>query len=409
MSFFATPVQSQSVEELKQLIDEQNTAIERLSKEEQAVAAELETIGKQANTLENEKKRIEATRKQVQNSINSTQTKIKATELTISRLSLEITARGKDADASRGVIAKAIRDINIQDSVSIAEVILSGASISDATNVSAELASFHTSVRDRLADVEEAKRDLESKKVQSEKARRELLSLRTDLSARRAILDQSIKEQQALIAETQGKESVYKAKLADVQARKAAFERELSSFESQLGLVVDAGKLPSSGSGVLLWPLEKITVTQYFGNTSFATKNPQIYNGRGHTGVDFRASVGTRVTSALGGLVSGTGNTDLVRGCYSYGKWVLIKHPNGLSTLYAHLSLISVSEGQTVNAGQIIGYSGNTGYSTGPHLHFAVFATEGVRVQKFSSSVNCKNAEIPVADPKAYLNPLSYL
>ena len=167
--------------------------------------------------------------------------------------------------------------------------------------------------------------------------------------------------------------------------------------------------IPKTGSGVLIWPLDNVYITQYFGNTSFATANPQVYNGRGHTGIDFRASIGTPVRSSLSGVVQGTGNTDAIRGCYSYGKWIMIKHPNGLSTLYAHLSLQNVIIGQEVKTGQVIGYSGNTGYSTGPHLHFGVYATQGVKIQTFSTSVNCRGAVIPVADYKAYLNPLSFL
>jgi murein DD-endopeptidase MepM/ murein hydrolase activator NlpD len=108
-------------------------------------------------------------------------------------------------------------------------------------------------------------------------------------------------------------------------------------------------------------------------------------------------------------VIPDTGNTGTVRTCYSYGKWVLIQHPNGLSTLYAHLSLQSVSEGQSVSTGQIIGYSGNTGYTTGPHLHFGVYASQGIEVVKLTNSRNCRGVRLPVADFKAYLNPLSYL
>jgi murein DD-endopeptidase MepM/ murein hydrolase activator NlpD len=113
--------------------------------------------------------------------------------------------------------------------------------------------------------------------------------------------------------------------------------------------------------------------------------------------------------AAMSGKIIGISNTDLVPGCYSYGQWIMIKHPNGLSTLYAHLSVESVAVGDTVATGQIIGYSGNTGYTTGPHLHFGVYASDGVQIKKFDTSINCKGATIPVADFKAYLNPLSYL
>jgi len=111
--------------------------------------------------------------------------------------------------------------------------------------------------------------------------------------------------------------------------------------------------------------------------------------------------------------VKAVGNTDKVRGCYSYGKYVLVKHNNGLSTLYAHLSFIKVNKGDTVITGDTVGYSGNTGYSTGPHLHFAVYASQGVRIVRYGDYVkgktNCGNAYIPVAPLNAYLNPLDYL
>ncbi|MEK7614182.1 MAG: M23 family metallopeptidase, partial [Patescibacteria group bacterium] len=107
-----------------------------------------------------------------------------------------------------------------------------------------------------------------------------------------------------------------------------------------------------------------------------------------------------------------TGNTD--NQCYgvSYGKWVLVRHTNGLSTLYAHLSLIKVSPGEAVQKGDILGYSGNTGYSTGPHLHFAVFASQAVHVSgptEYKSRICGTYLKIPVAPKSGYLNPLSYL
>jgi murein DD-endopeptidase MepM/ murein hydrolase activator NlpD len=77
--------------------------------------------------------------------------------------------------------------------------------------------------------------------------------------------------------------------------------------------------------------------------------------------------------------------------------------------MYAHLSSFAVAKGDIVKSGQVIGYSGNTGYSTGPHLHFTVYASQGVKVMQYTSSVSCKHATIPIADPKAYLDPMLYL
>jgi murein DD-endopeptidase MepM/ murein hydrolase activator NlpD len=114
------------------------------------------------------------------------------------------------------------------------------------------------------------------------------------------------------------------------------------------------------------------------------------------------------VKAVLDGVVEGIGNTDEQRGCYSYGKWVLIKHSNGLTSLYAHLDLIKAVPGSQVSEGEIIGYSGQTGYATGPHLHLTLLASQGVTIQQYSSSKNCKNTKIPIASPNAYLDPMQY-
>jgi murein DD-endopeptidase MepM/ murein hydrolase activator NlpD len=115
--------------------------------------------------------------------------------------------------------------------------------------------------------------------------------------------------------------------------------------------------------------------------------------------------------SAAGGVVKGTGNTDLTCKGASWGQWVLIQHDNGLTTLYGHLSVIKVVKGQRVDVGDTIAYSGNTGASTGPHLHFTVYATDGVKIGNLPSSA-CKGkvyTEPLLTEKGAYLNPLNYL
>jgi murein DD-endopeptidase MepM/ murein hydrolase activator NlpD len=86
-----------------------------------------------------------------------------------------------------------------------------------------------------------------------------------------------------------------------------------------------------------------------------------------HNGVDIRAKTGTWVGAAAEGTVIHAGWIN------GYGKTIKIKHENGYVTMYAHLSEIHVKNGQKVAAGKLIGKSGSTGHSTGPHLHFSIF------------------------------------
>ena len=86
-----------------------------------------------------------------------------------------------------------------------------------------------------------------------------------------------------------------------------------------------------------------------------------------HTGIDLRAPIGTPVVAAMDGVVSVVGENR------TYGRYIIITHPNGYKTFYAHLNSVSVRRGDRVQQGRRIGESGNTGRSTGPHLHFSVF------------------------------------
>jgi murein DD-endopeptidase MepM/ murein hydrolase activator NlpD len=93
-----------------------------------------------------------------------------------------------------------------------------------------------------------------------------------------------------------------------------------------------------------------------------------------HSGQDFAVPVGTPVKAASGGVVVKAGPNGGGDGS-AYGNAIVIKHGNGKYSQYAHLSKINVNVGQTVNAGKLIALSGNTGNSSGPHLHFEIRTT----------------------------------
>ena len=81
--------------------------------------------------------------------------------------------------------------------------------------------------------------------------------------------------------------------------------------------------------------------------------------------------------------------------------------------MYSHLSQIIAYNGQTVATGDLLGYSGETGYATGPHLHFGVYVSSATQILKLGSATKsttpCANAVMPVAPLEGYLNPLNYL
>jgi len=127
---------------------------------------------------------------------------------------------------------------------------------------------------------------------------------------------------------------------------------------------------PGIGSGVLGWPLDGGGWHYVLSSLYGMRFHPILQEWRSHNGIDILANYGDAIYAAQGGTVV-TANTD---GWGSgYGNYVVIDHGNGLSTLYGHMSSVAVSAGDTVYQGQVIGYVGTTGMSTGPHLHFEVY------------------------------------
>ena len=408
--FTVNDVDASVIDELRDRIADRNTKIQELEKEIVKYQDDLEEVGEEKQTLTNEVKTLDISRQKIGADIRLTQSKIDSTGLQIEELSYDIGTKQTKIGKNTEAIARTIRAINEIESDSLIEIVLSNNNLSEFLNQIETLQQFQSTMRDDVKRLTTLKDDLEDKKSNTEKKKKELANFKGDLSDQKYVLDINRKDKNTLLSITKNKESNYQNLLDEkVEARKA-FEKELLDLESQLKIEIDPNKIPPAGKGVLAWPLDSVKVTQYFGNTKFARSGG--YNGSGHNGVDFRASSGTKVKTALTGTVEAVGDTDKVKGCYSYGKYALVKHNNGLTTLYAHLSYIKVRKGDTVITGDTVGYSGKTGYSTGPHLHFGVYASQGVRIVRYGdykAKTNCADAYIPVAPLNAYLNPMDYL
>lgn len=141
-------------------------------------------------------------------------------------------------------------------------------------------------------------------------------------------------------------------------------------------LTIPGGKVDAPAPVTPPAPKPKPVPTSYQapvpGGVSQSYRNPGSYAAGFHTGVDFRCNAGTPVRSAGPGTVVATGGEGA-----AYGNHVKVRHPDGRYTLYAHLSSVAVVNGQSVQGGTKVGACGNTGTSTGAHLHFEVRAGNG--------------------------------
>lgn len=403
-------IQAQTIAELEARIETRNKDIAALEKEIAQYQSQIVKTNQEAKTLKELISTLETTRKKLDADIALTQNKIQTANLTIAQLRQKIAQYESEIEINQKGIETALKSIYRQEQTPLITSVLGSSDIIDIWHNVKELNDFNLDINKRIVVLEDLKIELDEKQKQQQIQKNNLSEQQNTLSDQKKVVEYNKAQQNKVLTETQNKEALYQKQLAEKKALRDAFQKELDLYESQLRIAIDPNSYPSPRRGVLLWPLDKVILTQYFGNTAFATANAAVYGGKGHNGIDLGASIGTKIKAPLSGTVMGSGNTDNTCPNASYGKWVLLKHDNGLSTLYAHLSVISVESGQKVSTGQIIGYTGNTGYSTGPHLHFTVYASQGVQlVNRPSSACGGKTYYIPVADYKAYLNPLSYL
>ena len=181
------------------------------------------------------------------------------------------------------------------------------------------------------------------------------------LTASKKELEGEISESMKLLAEyiktEEGKQAEYDA----IKAEEEALDDLMAAAEAkarELGLNDIAGTV-----GGYIWPCNGIRwITSMFGGR----QSPGGIGSTNHKGVDIGTPLGTPVLAAKSGTVTSANWNG------GYGECVVINHGGGNSTLYGHLSSYNVKIGDTVKQGQVIAYSGNTGRSTGPHLHFGI-------------------------------------
>jgi len=416
----------ESVEELQEKIKDSQKELEKIEAEIKAYEKQLTQVGAEKSTLQNAIKELDLARQKLQGNIRATQQKINSTDLEIQELEREIYVKELEIERNMDAVARSFQTIDQIESQSFIEMVLGNDSLADVWDMLEQQTSIQESLREGIRVLSALRDEYQTAKEATLDKREQLGVLASELTGEKRALDGTRTQKDTLLSQTKNKEAEYQRVLEQKRAARAAFEKAIADYESQIRFILDPSTIPRAGSGVLRWPVDagfmaqcasrqstfgnSYCLTQYFGNTAFAKSG--AYNGQGHNGIDFGVPTGTKITAALGGTVVETGNTDAVSGCLSYGKWVLIEHGNGLSTLYAHLSSINVTGGQSVSTGQLIGHSGNTGYSTGPHLHFTVVASKGVQVVRLGdvkSITSCGPARVPVAGFEAYINPLDYL
>lgn len=217
-----------------------------------------------------------------------------------------------------------------------------------------------TSDADVVDELRLAEEDQVRQQLAAEAARAQAEARRTETQERLVSLEGAVAEQTALKVSVDARQAEVLAEIELLSAAEAQLNAVIEwgvASQQAAGTspapVVGGGSAGAASSGGCVTPARG-TTTSEFGSRW----------GRLHAGIDIAAPIGTPIWAAKAGtvVVAGTQN--------GYGTTVVLDHGGGMTTLYGHQSRLAVSTGQSVSQGQVIGYVGNTGRSTGPHLHF---------------------------------------
>ena len=372
----ASPVASgqESASEQKQIVDGRINALERKIQEarerEGVLTSQIEQVTAKINALQSDVDVASARLDQLESVLALHQRKLdRLNELYAlqTRKLVFLQRQHKEAVAR---LSKRLVEIYTSERTSEISVVLESGSFSDMLDQLEFLNTIGRQDQKIATEVKAAKLQMQETRNSTRKTRRQVAETTRTVAARtaeqRAVRDRLAWSQRALatarrdkretLATVQEDKADALAHMVELQAQSASLAAKIRSAQSTS--VVTTGAPSASG---FVWPVHGV-LTSGFGWRW----------GRMHEGIDLAVSSGTPVVASAAGTV-------IVAGWMGgYGNLVVIDHGGGISTAYAHNTSVTVGVGQQVAQGQLIAYSGNTGNSTGPHVHFEVRVNGGV-------------------------------
>ena len=354
-------------------IDELKDQAAQLDQQREQLQAQLDAVRDDKDQAMEQKELLERQINATQAEIDNIQAQIDAYTQLISEKEAELAQAEADEAQLYDQFCQRVRYMEEQGEVSYWSILFSSSDFSDLLDnfmMVEEFIAYDNRLMEEILALQEQieadKAALESARSEQEAARQEQVEARNALQAQEAEVDK-------LIDQIKGQEDLLEAQEAQLRAAAEAADEEIRRLEQLMAAEI-AGVPSETG---YLWPLPASwnTLSSLYGTR----KDPFTGRPGNHTGIDIPASKNTEIYASKSGVViTSTYNSG------GYGNYVVVSHSDGTSTLYAHMNKRNATVGQKVNQGDVIGYVGTTGRSTGNHLHFEV-RVNGSRVDPIDS------------------------
>ena len=351
-----------------------NNRKKELEKELSALAADKSKALERKNLLD---QRVDNTAAQIRN----VEAQIEDYAALIDQAEADLAGAQQREAEKYELFCKRVREMEEQGNVTYWSVLFKAESFSDLLgrlDIINEIMDADQRVIDSLKalqeEIEVKKADLESAKADSEAAK-------ADLLVKKSELDKQRQEAIDLVNEIRSNESKYKSTLNALDAEEERIQAEIVKKSKELAAQQAAqGQSSKSNPGGYIWPVDSRYITSTVGGRT----SPGGVGSTNHKGTDIgRVGYTSPIYAAKAGTVIVSEYSS------SYGHYVVISHGSGNTTLYGHMSSRKVSVGKYVNQGDVIGITGSTGNSTGPHLHFEI-TENGVRINPLSHGAEPK-------------------
>lgn len=371
-AFFTADVGAASKTELK---NELKDEISKLEKESAKLEAEIKEYQGKINKQQALKTAIEKKMANVQSQIDACNRQINSINSKISANKAEIEKNNKQIEADKLEFKKRLRAIYMSNPGSNVQILLGAEDFSDFLQLSQLTASVSARDKKMIEELVAEIKKLEEKQEENKKLLEEQVDLKAKIKEKKAELAKEESQIQSVISSIKSDQKEAKDENAEVERELKQMERELNSLLYDSGN--SSGKVVYDGKD-FLWPTPTVSrISSYYGRRW----------GRMHNGIDIANGNcwGDKIIAVADGVVTTYSNScrhnygkKPVRNCCGsgYGNYITINHgtKSGKTYVayYAHMASIVVSKGQKVKKGQIVGYIGSTGRSTGAHLHFGV-------------------------------------
>ena len=360
------------VDNLNKQIDEQRAKIDQLAGKIEEYKKNLQDTRSQSLTLQNQISLIDNQIGKTNLDIDIKNEEIKTTGLEIDKINLDIQKNQSLIDRDKVELSSFIRLIQRYDERSYLTVLLANNSFSEFFDQMKYSEDIQKDLQKTLNRIQENVDKLNASKKQMDAKKEQLSQLLTTLEDAKLSLGGQKEEKNFLVLQTKKSEKKFQGLVTNLKAEQMAANNQIAAMErsirAELSKKGKSEKLNTLGNASLNWPTDSQRVTCKFHDPTY----PYINVVGQHSGLDIGVPMGTPIKAAEAGYVA-----KVAMGTKWYGNYIMIIHSNNLSTLYAHLSSVEVANDQYVTRGQVIGHSGSTGFSSGPHLHFEV-RTNGI-------------------------------